>query len=362
MLLPSARHLSTTGLKSAAMTFGLSIALAAPVMLSVSQAALAAPKVVTTIKPIHSLTSAIMQGVAEPELLIKGAASPHTFSLKPSQAGMLQDADLVIWVGEALEIALEKPIESLSKDGQTLELLESDGLALLQFREEEDWDHDHHDEHEHEEHADHDDHDHDHDAQEEHEHEHEEHADHDEDEHEGHHHHHSGLDPHIWLNPDNAKVIAGAIAERLEKIDPDNAATYEANLKSLDESLGALKAEISHDLEPAHDTGMIVFHDGYQYFEKAFDVHFEAAVSPSPEVQSGAESLSALKEKIAEGNIKCIFTEPQFPAKRVQMLQEGTDLKIGVLDPLGADLQDGPGLYPELLKRMAGAITACVEG
>ncbi|MFD1694402.1 zinc ABC transporter substrate-binding protein [Roseibium aestuarii] len=316
-----------------------------------SAPALATPKVVATLKPIHSLTAAVMEGVGSPDLLIQGAASPHDFALKPSQAGLLQDADLVIWVGEALETSLAKPIEALTGEARVLELMEAPGLTLLEFRESDDWGHDDH------AHGD-----------EAHEHEHEDHgkdahadgAHEDEAASEGaHEHHHEGLDPHVWLSPDNARAMTAAIAARLAELDPENAATYQANASALETQLAALKDEIAAQVAPARETGMIAFHDAYHYFEESFDLHFQAAVAPRPEVQSGAESLSHLKDLIASEGTRCLFTEPQFTPKRVQLLQDGTGLKVGTLDPLGADLADGPGLYPQLLRNMASAIADC---
>ena len=120
--------------------------------------------VVTSIKPLHSLTSYIMEGVGEPDLIIDGVASPHNFQIKPSHAKMLQKADLVIWVGEDLESFLPSALKSIPKNAVVFELLDQSGLKKLKFREKNIFEgHDDHDEHGHDEHAkkedDHDDHD-----------------------------------------------------------------------------------------------------------------------------------------------------------------------------------------------------------
>ncbi|WP_417691735.1 zinc ABC transporter substrate-binding protein [Roseibium sp.] len=339
----------------------LGLPLSAALAIATSPQAYAAPGVVVTIKPIHSLVAAVMQGIGAPELLIEGSTSPHELALKPSQAAKLQKADLIIWVGENLESALEKPLASLGKQDGVLELMEIDGLQLLSYRDSDDWGHPDHDDHEdhhdaqheaghadHEEHADHAD-----------------HGDHEEADHEDGHpegaHHHTGLDAHIWLSPNNAKLIAATVAARLGAMDPDNAARYQENARALEISISALSDEINSRVAAARGTGMIVFHDAYHYFEESFDLHFEAAVSPNPEVQSGASSMSALETLVKERGIRCIFAEPQFTAKRVKLLQEASGLKIGTLDPLGADLAAGPDLYPALLTTMADAISTCAK-
>ena len=105
-------------------------------------------KVVTSIKPLHSLASYLMDGVGKPDLIVDGFASPHGFSMKPSHAKMLQNADLVFWVGEDLESFLEKPLNSIAKKAEKIELMETKGLQILKFRERNIFDeHDDHDDH-----------------------------------------------------------------------------------------------------------------------------------------------------------------------------------------------------------------------
>ena len=106
-------------------------------------------KVVASIKPVHSLVASVMQGVSEPSLLVKGAGSPHTYSLKPSQAKELQAADIVFWMSHDLEAFLENSIESIAKNAKAVSLMDSHGLMKLNFREGGAFDaHDHgHDDH-----------------------------------------------------------------------------------------------------------------------------------------------------------------------------------------------------------------------
>ena len=316
--------------------------------------AMADIKVVTSIKPVHSLVSGVMVGVGVPSLIIDGAGSPHTYSLKPSQAKQLQDAKLVFWMGDELETFLEGPIENIAQNATAIKLIDAHGLKKIKFREGgmfDDHGHDDHDEHDHEKHDDHDDEKH---AKK----EHDDHGDHD-----GHDDHgHGEFDPHVWLDPVNAKAIVHEIEEALVKADPEHASTYEANAHKMMEKLDTLTAELREELEPVHEKGFIVFHDAYQYFEQRFDLAAIGSITVSPEVMPGAERVSELREKILELNATCVFSEPQFEPKLVETLVEGTGARTGVLDPLGATLAKGPDLYFQLIRNMASSLKKCLSG
>ena len=224
-------------------------------------------KVVASIKPIHSLASYLMDGVNKPDLIVDGYASPHGFALKPSHAKMLQNADLIFWVGEDLENFLEKPLNSIAKKAEKIELMEIKGLQKLKFRERNIFDG--HDDHGHKE-DDHDDHANKEDDHDDHGHDDEHKEDgHDDHGHEGH--AHGEYDPHIWLDPQNAKIILNEMAEHLIENDQKNTSVYKANLnkalKDIDKLLKDVKSELNKDFKS------IVFHDAYQYFEKRFNVN-----------------------------------------------------------------------------------------
>ena len=234
-------------------------------------------KVVASIKPIHSLASYLMDGIGKPDLIVDGYASPHGFALKPSHAKMLQEADIVFWVGEDLENFLEKPLGSIAKKAEKIELLEIKGLTKLKFRERNIFEE--HDDHGHDDHAkkedDHDDHDHDKEGHKEDDHDkegHDEHGHDDDHKKEGHDEHgheghaHGEYDPHIWLDPMNAKVILSEMAEHLIENDPKNEAKYKANLKKAHKDLDKLTKKVKSELNK--DFKSIVFHDAYQYFEE----------------------------------------------------------------------------------------------
>ena len=277
-------------------------------------------KVVASIKPIHSLASHLMHGVAKPDLIVDGYASPHGFALKPSHAKMLQNADIVFWVGKDVENFLEKPLDSIAKKAEKIELLEIKGLNKLKFRERNIFDdHDDHDGHEE--------------------------------------HHHGEHDPHIWLDPINAKVILNEMVEHLIENDAKNASTYKSNLEKALKDIDKLTIEVMTDLNQS--TSSIVFHDAYQYFEKRFNVNVLGAFTVNTDVMPGAEQLAEIREVIEHDKVACIFSEPQFNPDIINAVAKDMDIKTGVLDPLGATLSPGKTLYFDLIKNMSKSFKGC---
>ena len=309
-------------------------------------------KVVTSIKPIHSLASYLMDGIGKPELIVDGYASPHGFSMKPSHAKMLQNADLIFWVGEDLEGFLEKPLKSIAKKAEKIELIEIKGLNVLKFRERnifDEHDHDDHDDHGKKE-DDHDDHDHDEHAKKE---EHDDHDDHDG--HEGH--AHGEYDPHIWLDPMNAKVILNEMVEHLIENDPTNEAKYKSNLDKALKDIDKLTIEVMTELN--NSVSSIVFHDAYQYFEKRFNVNVLGAFTVNTDVMPGAEQLAEIREIIEHDKVACVFSEPQFNPDIINAVAKDMKIKTGVLDPLGATLDSGKDLYFKLIRNMSASFKGC---
>ena len=296
-------------------------------------------KVVASIKPIHSLVSYLMDGVGKPDLIVDGYASPHGFAMKPSHAKMLQNADLIFWVGEDLENFLEKPLKSIAKNAEKIELMEINGLKKLKFRERNIFEG--HDDHGHKEKK-HDDHGH---KEKKHDdHGHEKHA-------------HGEHDPHIWLDPLNAKVILSEMAEHLVKKDPSNASTYKANLKKAHKALDNLTKKIKSDLKG--DFKSIVFHDAYQYFEKRFDVNVLGAFTVNTDVLPGAEQLAEIREIIEHDKVTCVFSEPQFNPDIIKAVAKDMKISTGVIDPLGATLDPGKDLYFDLIRNMYASFKSC---
>lgn len=302
---------------------------------ALSGASLAAPRVVATIKPIHSIAANVMAGVAEPELLLNAAVSEHTAQLTPSQVEAMQNADLIVAVGENLEAFLHKALEN-PEIGQKkiFEAGEAPGVKALPARDGGLW---------------------------------EPHSDGDAEEdgahaREGHDHDHGGNDPHIWMDPENAKAVARALATTLSGLDSANAAKYQDNAAKFAASLDALSAEIKAEIAPVQDKRYIVFHDAYQYFETRFGMNPAGSVTVNPEVTPGARRLKEIHDRINETNAVCVFAEPQFEPKYVATVTEGTTAKTAVLDGLGAQEPNGPGAYAGMMRGFVKSLTTCLKG
>jgi len=288
---------------------------------------LATPSVVTSIKPVHHLVPAVMAGIGEPTLIVKGSASPHTYALKPSDAGALEAADIVFWTGHGMELFLGEALETLATRAKVVELAESPGIELLPVREGGAF---------------------------------EAHSDGDEAEHEGHEEHGEG-DMHFWLDPENAKLMITQIAATLAEADPENATAYQVNAEAELVKLDELEAELAAMLAPVADKPFIVFHDAYQYFEARFGLSLAGTVTVTPDVLPGAARIDELKAKVAELGATCVFAEPNFEPTIISAITEGSPAKAGVLDPEGGALAEGVDLYPELLRGLAKSLVDCLE-
>lgn len=312
------------------------------------------PRVAVDIAPVHSLVAKVMGERGNPELFIQPGASPHSYSLRPSEAQTLNDADLVIWVSDGLTPWLFGPIENLAGDARHLELTEVPGTQTLEYREgatftlntsdEHGNDSDGHDYDEHGGHGHHihdesgNDHDHDH-----------------------HDHAHTGMDPHTWLDPANARRWLDAIAEQLSELDPDNAAYYRSNAAEGQRGLTSLGEHIQERLASSAETPFIVFHDAYQYFENAFNVHAVGAISIGDASAPSPARIETLQTLVNDENIRCVFSEPQFNSQMVTNVFGGTSAYIGVIDPLGVGLTLGVNLYDDLLGQMVDELERCTD-
>lgn len=309
----------------------LSMAVAAVLTcLFASDAGSAEPKVVATIKPLHALASGVMADIATPTLLVRGKDSEHGYALKPSEAKALGQADLIVWIGEPLETFMTKPLSGLPKKVRVLEVSEIDGLKRLKPREGGVWDR--HDQHGHS-------------------HGKKQAAKHDrKDE----------IDGHVWLDIDNAKLIVRALARALGEIDGVNRAVYERNAASLSAGLDGLDAELKARLAPIKDQPYIVFHDAYQYFEQRYGLSAAGSITVHPENKPSARRLSQLRAKVVDLKARCVFSEPQYNAGLVRTVVEGTEARIGTLDPIGAELAEGPGAYVRMMGNLAAGLTGCL--
>ena len=291
-------------------------------LLSFMSFANAEAKVIASIKPLHSLVSYVMDGVGTPGILVDGSSSPHTFQLKPSHATMLQEADIIFWIGEDLESFLETPLKSIAKNSRHITLMESDEIELLKFREKNIFgDHDEHDDHDEHGHA------------------------------------HGEYDIHFLLDPEIAKTIVKIVTRELSEIDPANSSAYNSNsakaLKEIDQLINDVKSKINRDAK------YVVFHDAYQYFEKRFGVEVIGALTVNPEVLPGAKQLAEIREVIEHENVNCLFSEPQFNPSIAETIARDTGVKAAIIDPLGAELDPGKDLYFDLIGDIASSFKSC---
>ncbi|MEW8026453.1 MAG: zinc ABC transporter substrate-binding protein [Candidatus Thiodiazotropha sp.] len=301
------------------------------VLCSLTGNAHGALNVVVSLKPAHSLLASLMLDVAEPKLLLDDSQSPHSMSLKPSQIRMLNQADLIVWVGNTLEPALSRLLERRSYEAAIISLLETPDLQLLPVRNRREW------------------------------------TAH------GHAHDHDDNQPdrvinpvmfdnHIWLSPENAATMVRHLTQKLIELDKAHSAVYRKNSRNLLNRLDTIDNEIRTELEPVTNTPYVVFHDAYQYFEAHYGMRTLGTVNISPEQSSGARHIHRLRQTIKERGARCLFTEPQFEPKLAHTLLEGLAVSIGELDPLGKQLPPGPDCYFSLMKELADNLLDCLSG
>ncbi len=308
-------------------------------LLGVALPAVAVPNVATDVTPVHSLVSQVMEGVGEPRLVIQRGASPHSYSMRPSEAAALENADVVFWVGEELTPWLDRALGNLAPDARQVALLHAEGTLRHAFRERVLTETAGHDEHGHDEPA---------------------HDDHGHDDHAGH--AHEGIDPHAWLDPVNARYWLGVIAETLAEADPANAEAYRRNAEAGQAEIDALLAHVQGEVSPVHEQAFIVFHDAYQYYERRFDMNTVGAISLSDATDPSPAHIAEIREIVGEHDVQCVFAEPQFNPALVDTVLNGTSARTGVLDPLGSDIATGPDFYPTLIRQLTDRLVSCLAG
>ncbi|MFZ3440263.1 zinc ABC transporter substrate-binding protein ZnuA [Vibrio harveyi] len=270
--------------------------------------------VLTSIKPIQMITTELTEGVAAPDVLLQNNASPHDYALRPSDVQKVAAADLVIWYGHDLEPFLEKVV---TDRGNTLTLSQIPGLSLREFGSEHSHDHDGHD--------------------------------------------HGTHDPHFWLGVETVQQVANAIAHKLAEVDPVHADTYANNLKKFEVKLNATDSEIKQQLAPVKDKGYFVFHDAYGYFEERYGLNQMGHFTVSPDRKPGAKTLIRIRKTLGTGDVACVFSEPQFTPAVIESVMRGSDVRSGVLDPLGSEVEVKSGSYFEFLKGMSNSFSQCLS-
>ena len=287
-------------------------------------AAAGAPRVVVTIKPLHALVAGVMEGVGTPELLIRGAASPHTYSLRPSEARLLESAQIIFWIGESLETFMERPLTALGSKARVVEVMRAPGISLLPGRRGGAWN-----AHDGEEHGGED---------------------------------HAGGDPHLWLDPENARAIVHVATAVLGEADPGNRGRYATNAAKIVARIDDLDAGLLARLSPLREIPFVVFHDAYQYLERRYALRAVGSITVGPERAPGARRIREIRERIRGSGARCVFSEPQFSPAILANLVEGTGARTAALDPLGADLPPGPEVWFGLMRALGASLAGCLGG
>jgi zinc transport system substrate-binding protein len=292
------------------------LAVTAGLILTVSPAA-ASPDVVATITPVHALVSSVMQGVAAPSLLLPGGASPHSYSLRPSDARRLASAELIVAVGPTLESFLEKPLAHLARNARIVILTRDAGIDLLASSD-------------------------------------------DHPSHPGHTDDPAGANPHIWLNPRNAMRIVEHVATVLGEIDPANRQRYRSNVADTIARLRELDRSLESALADVRGAPFMVSHDAYAYFVTRYRLNMAGAFHRTPEQAPGARHLAALRATMKRLRVRCVFSEPQFASRTVAASLRWAGVRSAVLDPLGIDIEPGAAAYETLMRRLAAALAGCL--
>ena len=292
--------------------------------------------IISTIQPINSLVSAVIGNTGKTISIIPAEQSPHDFKLKPSDVKVLQNSNIIFYVSNHLESSVTKVFKNLPKNIKLINLMEESGINHLAIRDNAAWErHDHHGD-------DHDDHD-------KHGKKHDDHDDHEKED-----------DVHIWLSPDNAIKIVQKVNKVLSLYFPENSKIYNENTTKFIDKIRNLKMELIKELSPIKNKPYIVFHDAYQYFEKTFELNAVGSIALEGDIASSPKQISFIKDKIIKSKASCVFQEPQFDSKLVKIVVEGTNAKIGTLDPLGVNITGNKDFYLQLLTNMAKSLKECL--
>lgn len=293
----------------------LLIAAAAPVVAEV-------PKVAADIPPVHGLVSRVMEGIGTPALVVPLVASAHSHDLRPSEAAALEEAGVVFWIGEDLSPWLLRPVTTLASDAVVVTLLEVEGTRILRFREGEGFDHEN-------------------------------------ESGTGTEHAHGAIDPHAWLDPENARHWLKVIADTLADANPDNAAAYRANAVAGREEIATAVAAAAAQLKEADRIGYAVFHDAYQYFETRFGLSPVAAVTLGDAAAPGPARIVQIQRQLMASRTDCFLVEPEQDRSLMEIFSQAGALRVIEVDPMGKRIPAGPNLYPALLASLAAGFSAC---
>lgn len=292
-------------------------------------------QVLTSIKPLQLIAAAVQDGTGStPDVLLPPGASPHSYALRPSDLARVQNSTLFYWVGPGLETFLPPVLKRRAAPAVAVQ--EEPGLHLRHFGEEEAEPAEHkeahnparHDKHEHE-------HDHDHSA--------------------------GALDAHLWLAPENARVIAQRMTKDLSAADPDNAARYAANLSAFEKRLSDTETQLRARMTPLKNKPFFVFHEAFDYYEEAFGLAHTGVFAVSADVKPGAQHVAQMRQQLQASGAACVFSEPPLRPRLAETLSEGLPVRLAELDALGYGLKPAVGAYEQLLINMGDGLAGCLE-
>jgi ABC-type Zn2+ transport system, periplasmic component/surface adhesin len=282
--------------------------------------------IISSVKPIAFITQAVSDGITNTDILLPDGTSPHTYSLKPSDLAKIKTAELIIWVGEDLETFMPTILKNIDKDKQ-IELMDIPTIkSLLRTSTN---NHDQHETHTHNNDSDHD--------------------------------HHGEYDEHIWLSPKIANEIAQAVHDKLISIYPDKKGIFDENLNEFTVKLAETEQNIAKKLINVQNSGYFVFHDAYGYFESQFGLKNLGSFTINPAVQPGVQTVYAIKRELKEHQAVCVFREPQFSPAVIEKIVNGTDVRIGELNPLGTDITLSKNAYSQFLLKLTQQLLDCLD-
>lgn len=292
--------------------FALLIFLASPAQ-AYAQAGKAHLKVVTSIKPVHSLVAGIMQGVGQPELLLSSSQSPHHYSLRPSERRKLAQADLIFWIGPRLESFIARVLNGLDKKTKIVSLINTEGLTLLPARS----------------------------------------SVHNQKN------RHTALDVHIWMNTANIEKMIDEITQQLISIDPDNSWQYRNNNKVLRKKISTLRNELSSKLKNKHNP-FLTYHDGYQYFEQEFNLKNIGFISSGSEIKPGARHIQTMKKLIRTQSVQCVFYDAPTEPPIMTSLLAGSNARAIELDSTGIRLAADKNTLWHIMHNLGESFQSCL--
>lgn len=249
-------------------------------------------KVTATIFPLYDIVKNVGGDKIDTILVLPPGSSPHTYEISPNQVKEMQNAKILFTIGAGVD----GWAENIAKTVNGIAVVDLDQYVSLKPFE--------HQEHEHEEVN-----------TEEHE--------------------HGNMDPHYWLSPDNAIIMAQQVASQLSLIDENNKAYYETQANNFITTLKSKDIEWKNKINQLNKKELVVFHDAWGYFADHFDLKIVATFEPFPGKTPTPQYLINLQKEVKEYNVTSLFVEPQLSKEAVTTLADDLNVKVDVLDPLG---------------------------